>query len=38
MADWQVPREWADVMYQYLVHGLQQPITKVTLIIGITTK
>jgi hypothetical protein len=21
MADWQVPREWADVMYRYLVHG-----------------
>jgi len=23
MADWQVPREWADIMYRYLVHGLE---------------
>jgi hypothetical protein len=23
MANWQVPREWADVMYRYLVHGLE---------------
>jgi hypothetical protein len=22
MADWHVPREWADVMYRYLVQGL----------------
>ncbi len=23
MANWHVPREWADVMYRYLVHGLE---------------
>jgi len=23
MANWHVPRDWADVMYRYLVHGLE---------------
>jgi hypothetical protein len=23
LADWHVPREWADVMYRYLGHGLE---------------